>query len=56
MTQSDTGPAPSKRQLNLRLPEELLAFVDRQAATHFQTRNEYLTALVVAAFRDTLTE
>lgn len=43
------NPDQPKKAINLRLKPELLAFVDAQARERFQTRNEYLTSLVVAA-------
>lgn len=37
--------------MSIRLPPDLLRFVDLQAASAFQTRSQYLTALVAKAYQ-----
>lgn len=40
-----------KRHISVRLPTELIRFVDIQAAATFQTRSQYLVSLVADAYQ-----
>lgn len=40
-----------KRHISVRLPAELIRFVDIQAAATFQTRSQYLVSLVADAYQ-----
>lgn len=41
----------SRQHISLRLPTELLSFVDTQASAAFQTRSQFIVALVAKEYQ-----